>query len=393
MRPGRPAPLVLVPEPGEPVAPFGSYAAVGETAQHLLAADLAARLGRAGAGVQPLAPAARGEGFHWGRWYAAAARDALAAARQAGREVDAIGYAGPGAMVLAPDEAIEELLSPIPGEVVANNRFSADAFVVAAAAPGHAPDGTPRIGPDLARALERLDACPTDNTAARCLESGGFGVRDLAGQPWTRFDVDTPLDLALLRLATRLPGHPRPGQALAGFLEMARLPGDRGLVVPHVEALGEVMRDRTGQLVVAGRIPAGLLRHLETETACRVRAFVEERGMRAARDLRPRSLLARWVQERGAVSLVAELAALGDAVILDTRVLMAALATSSDAAAWPPAEERFASDFGDAARIGTGWLRELVEAASAASVPVLLGGHALVSDGLRLLVEAAWLGR
>jgi len=57
------------------------------------------------------------------------------------------------------------------------------------------------------------------------------------------------------------------------------------------------------------------------------------------------------------------------------------------------ARERFASDFGDAARIGTGWLRELVEAASAASVPVLLGGHALVSDGLRLLVEAAWLGR
>ena len=33
------------------------------------------------------------------------------------------------------------------------------------------------------------------------------------------------------------------------------------------------------------------------------------------------------------------------------------------------------------------------EASATASVPVLLGGHALVSDGLRILVEASWLGR
>jgi len=44
-------------------------------------------------------------------------------------------------------------------------------------------------------------------------------------------------------------------------------------------------------------------------------------------------------------------------------------------------------------RVGTPWLRELTEAAANASVPVLLGGHALVSDGLQLLTEAAWLGR
>ena len=91
--------------------------------------------------------------------------------------------------------------------------------------------------------------------------------------------------------------------------------------------------------------------------------------------------------------LVAELGRLGDAVILDTRVLMASLGGSADAATWPPEEERFASDFGDAARIETPWLRELVEAASASSVPFLFGGHALVSDGLRLIVAAAWQGR
>ena len=36
---------------------------------------------------------------------------------------------------------------------------------------------------------------------------------------------------------------------------------------------------------------------------------------------------------------------------------------------------------------------ELTEAASGASVPFLFGGHALVSDGLRLIIAAAWQGR
>ncbi len=149
-----------------------------------------------------------------------------------GPEVDAIGYVGAGSMALAPPDVLDDLLSPVPGEVVANNRFSTDAFVVAASPPEGrpAPDGTTRHGPDLDRALDRLDACPTDNTAARCLESAGFRSRDLASRPWTRFDVDTPLDLALLRLAARLPAvRLAPGPGLAGFLEMARLPGDRDL--------------------------------------------------------------------------------------------------------------------------------------------------------------------
>jgi hypothetical protein len=144
---------------------------------------------------------------------------------------------------------------------------------------------------------------------------------------------------------------------------------------------------------VAGRVPASALMYLETETACRVRAVVEERGMRSARDTRPRSILADWAERLGPADLVGELASLGDAVVLDTRVLMAARAGSSEASAWPPEEERFASDFGDGGRIATPWLRELTEAAASASVPLLLGGHALVSDGLHIVVEAAWLGR
>lgn len=374
----RPAPLLLVVDPAgdpRPEPPFGSYAAVARAGRLLLAAELSRRLAALGAAIARLEPV-RPEpdrGFHWGRWFTAAARRQLA-----DTALDAIGYAGAGSVALLGEPALEELLSPVAGEAVTNNRFSTDAFVVAG---------------DLERALAALEPCPTDNAAARHLEEAGFRIRDLASQPWSRFDVDTPLDLALLRLAAGLPGTRTLDGTLAGFLAMATLPGGRRLELRHLAALGEVVRSRDAQLVVAGRASGNAVTYLETESACRIRWFIEERGMRSAPDQRPHSLVGDWVRERGAADLVSELASLGDAVILDSRVVMASLAGSADAEAWPPEEERFASDFLDAERVATGWLVDLTAAAAAASVPVVLGGHTLVSDGLRLVVDAAWLGR
>jgi len=171
---------------------------------------------------------------------------------------------------------------------------------------------------------------------------------------------------------------------------MASLPGGGLLEIPRLAEIGAVLRNRDAQLVAAGRIPSSAWSYLETESACRVRCFIEERGMRSARGAAPRSLLADWAQRLGPADLIAELTSLGDALILDTRVLMAALVGSADAPDWPPAEERFASDFLAASRVATPWLAELTAAATASTVPVLLGGHALVSDGLRILVDRAW---
>ena len=373
--PERPAPLVLVATPATD-QPFGSHTAVAAEGQRLLAAELSHRLGRLGAAVAPLpfeAPPGGGS-FHWGRWYAAAARRALATG-----DPDAVGYAGAGALGLLDDVGLDALLSPVPGEVVANNRFSADAFVAAG---------------DLDRALATLENCESDNGAPRALNDAGWEWRDIGATPWARFDVDTSLDLALLRLATRLDGTRALDGSVRGFLEMARLPGDRPLEVPFLDPIGAVIRDRSAELVVAGRVPTTTWQMLETETACRIRGLVEERGMRSSgAEQVPRSILAALMDRSSPSELVAALARLGDAVVLDTRVLMAAVAGSAEATTWPPEEERFASDFGDASRVATAWLRELVEAAVTASVPMLFGGHALVSDGLRLIVSAAWQGR
>ena len=385
----RPSPLTLVVDPGttpDPDLPFGSYAAVGLAGRRRLAIELSRRLIAAGSGVAALHPAkpAKGEAFHWGRWYAAAARAMLVRVRAEGRPLDAMGYAGAGALALADDSLIESLISAIPGEAVANNRYSTDAFMVA---------GQPSGRLTLEAAFAALEECSTDNAAMHCLESAGFAVRDLSTASWARFDVDTPLDLALLRLGTRLPTTRRPDGVMAAYLEMAILPGGHSLEVPNLPRISAVMRDRDAQLVVAGRVPSSSWAYLETESACRVRCFIEERGMRSARDAVPHSLLADWMDRLGPAELVKELGSLGDAVILDSRVLMASRAGSSESSAWPPAEERFASDFLDAAAVETPWLAELTEAAAASSVPFLLGGHALVSDGLRILVDAAWMGR
>ena len=371
----RPAPLVLMgaaADPGE--AEFGSYGAVLATGRHLLAAELSQRLGARGAAIQPIPSDSSPSDFHWGSWYAAAA----GTARGQGRELDALGWVGAGALAMADDEALETLLSPIAGEVVTNNRYSADTFVVAG---------------DLDAALAVLAGLGADNGAPRALEAAGFTVRDFASAPWSRFDVDTPQDLALLRLATRLPGVRRLDPAVEAFLEGVQLPGGRPLGIPRIEEVLDVLRSRNAELVVAGRVPAASFAYLEEQAACRVRLFAEERGMRAAPANRPRSLLADWVTERGAASLVERLSDLGNAVIVDSRVIMAALVGSSDSAMWPSAEDRFASDCADPGRVETEWLRELTTAAAAASVPIVLGAHTLVSDGLRILTDAAWLAR
>lgn len=358
--------------PADGAAPFGSYASILAAGRHLLAAELSQRLARHGAAVR-LAPRDNSAEFHWGTWFTRAARAAL---EEAGDQLDAVGWVGPGALALLADDALDTLVSPIAGEVVANNRFSSDAFVVAG---------------DLSGALGALAGLGADNGAPRALEAAGFTVRDLSKAPWTRFDVDTPLDLALLRLATRLPGMRAMDPAISAFLEGAQLPGRQPLMVPRVEEVLAVLRNRNAELVVAGRVPSSSFVYLEEQAACRVRLFVEERGMRAAPANRPRSLLAEWVTEGGPGSLVERLADLGNAVILDTRVIMAALVGSADPAVWPAPEERFASDFADATPVSAEWLRELTTAAASSSVPFVLGAHTLVSDGLRILTDAAWL--
>ena len=356
-----PRPLVLLAQPRSD-GTAGRYASLVERGRAVLGDELAERFGSAGARVERLA-AAPPNGFRWGAWFAAAARRALDTSPH-----DVLAYASAGSLPLASDRAIARLVSPAAGWVVANNRFSGDAFGVAG---------------DVARAIDVLEGAPSDNAAPRCLADAGWRVRDFSASAFARADVDTPQDLALLAVAATLDGARPMSDAVSGFLRSSA-PG-----IPRVDELAAVVVDRRAELVVAGRVATSTARYLERQTACRVRLFVEERGMRSGAGV-PRSLLGRALQRDGARALVTELAGLGDAVVLDTRVLMGAIAGSPDPATWPPPEERFASDALDADAIGTDWLGELTQAAAQSRVPVILGGHFLLNDGLRILVQAGW---
>jgi hypothetical protein len=90
----------------------------------------------------------------------------------------------------------------------------------------------------------------------------------------------------------------------------------------------------------------------------------------------------------GPASLGGHLERLGDAAVVDTRVLLAHR-FGPDERDWPAAEDRFASDLLLPDRVADPWLRELTASAAAARIPVALGGHSLVGPGLRLVLRAS----
>lgn len=275
---------------------------------------------------------------------------------------------GSGAMALARPADYRAFVAAAASDLpraLANNRYSADAVAVAGAA-----------------VLSDLPDLPADNALPRWLEEvAGYRVDELRRRPRLGIDLDSPADVLLAGGA--LPA------AAAGSPLYARL-----------MAVRSVLRDRRCELTVAGRSSSGTLAALERHAASRVRALIEERGLRAASRLAqawdtspaastarpPASALGLLLDRDGPEGLGRLLARLGDAAVVDTRVLLAHR-LSADEDAWPPPEDRFASDLLLPERIADPWLRALTAAAVAAPIPILLGGHTLVGPGLRLLAE------
>lgn len=251
------------------------------------------------------------------------------------------------------------------GHALANNRYSADVIAVSEGA-----------------VLERVPAdLPGDNALPRWLaEQAEVAVEDLRTRWHLALDLDSVQDLVLIERDGRT-------EVRHGRTEVASAFGD-GLR-ERIAAVRAVAEDPRAELLVHGRTSAATLAHLERHAACRVRALVEERGMRTApADQRPsRSVVGTALELGGPGTLGTLLARFGDAALIDTRVLLAHR-LGRDERRWPSAEDRYASDLLLAERVRDPWLRMLTAAAVAAPIPVLLGGHTLVGPGLRLLIGA-----
>jgi len=225
-----------------------------------------------------------------------------------------------------------------------------------------------------ASALLEVDPPAADNALPRLLrDRAGLENQPLPRSTATQFNIDSPADLAALALYGTV--GPRLSCLLASLdLDLA----------PYQRCL-PLLTDPSAEVLVAGRVGSQVWQYLERESACRVRLFSEERGMAAAaRGGPPRSLLGYHLQAVGLARFFEEMATLGDAAFIDTRVLLAHLGLH------PSRADRFLSDLGRPAEIEDRFLRELTEAAAGATIPVLLGGHSLVSGGLMALIEAAW---
>jgi hypothetical protein len=292
--------------------------------------------------------------FHFGRRLAGVLRD---------HAIRSAVYLGGGAVPLFGPEDFASLADAVAaGRAVTNNIYSSDLAAF----------------PVTEDALHAIESVERDNALARALaERADMEVEEMPRTYVTQLDIDSPTDLAVLSL-TGLGGA-----RLRRCLDASNL--DSGVyrqVLP-------LFLDSRAQIVVAGRVGSRAWQYLERETACRVRLFAEERGMEAeGRGAgAARSLLGFYLGEVGFQRFFDTLAQLGDAAFLDTRVLLAHEGIEAGR------EDRFLSDLRCWQDIREPFLRELTRAAAGAPVPVLLGGHSLMSGGLMALNEFAWRQR
>lgn len=215
-----------------------------------------------------------------------------------------------------------------------------------------------------------------DNELAWLLgEHAGLPVRELPRDGASQFDVDTPTDLLTLAV------HPQTGPHTRAYLD------GLALDTSALDAALPLMLDRNATILVAGRVSSATWSYLERETACSTRVLSEERGMRASGRLargEVRSLLGYLLDTVGLAPFFQTLATMGQAVFLDNRAIWA------HRGLWPTAADRFYSDLRQPSQITDPFVRALTEAAMAAPVPVIMGGHSLVAGGMYALVEAAW---
>jgi hypothetical protein len=233
---------------------------------------------------------------------------------------------------------------------------------------------------DARRLVPLADRLPTDNSIGWVLEvEGGAVVEEPPPTTASRTDFDTPSDLALIL------GHP----ALGSQLRKALHPFPEGLQ-RKVDRLAAVLRTPAASVALLGRVSENAWRELNRRTQVWARVYAEERGMRASgRQQRGevRSLIADMLEAWGPAGFIQRLESMVQAVVWDTRVWMARRTDT-----WPKAADRMAADLGWVEDVEDEALRQLTEAIEAAQIPIVTGGHGVVSGSLLAFLETLFPG-
>ncbi|MGQ0604820.1 MAG: hypothetical protein ACT4QE_24325 [Anaerolineales bacterium] len=299
------------------------------------------------------------ETFHFGERLAA-----LTAAYPA----DAFAYFGAGCAPLLPASAIASAVAAVQRattpHAVTNNLLSSDWLVF-------------NCADEICARTRRLGR---DNMLAPVLKfEAQVNVDSLPAAAATRADIDTPADLFALSL------HPHLSQfapELAAYLD--HQPAPVAMLALWRSAQG-ALSTPGGRITLIGRVSSAAWQYLEARTRCWTRVLSEERGMSASGRQaagQVRSLVAAHLWRVGPEAFFAELGEMADAVFLDTRVALAHLQH------WPEAADRYASDAGRPDLIGDERLQALTRAALNAPIPIVLGGHGVVTGDLYALLDS-----
>jgi len=275
-------------------------------------------------------------------------------------DLEGVVYFGGGSGALFPEEGIRRLSSfaaEEEGGAILNNFYSSD-FAAIAGAGG----------------ILSLEIPSIDNRLGFALAEAGIPCYTLDRSLETDFDIDTPTDLILLK------GSARGGERTRELLDPTSIDH------PFLAEILPILADRSARLFIVGRVNPGTWSRFERAVACRTSGIVEGRGMRSAPD-GAEYFVNRILRREGARRFFAHLARSADGALIDTRPLLA------ENGRLPGPADRFASDLLLPDGIRNPLWREFTEEALSSPIPVILGGHSLMSGGLHLLAEACWKGR
>ncbi len=227
------------------------------------------------------------------------------------------------------------------------------------------------------------DACAqmltTDNLLgfflAKHLDWQSFSLPRNSG---TQFDLDTPTDIVLLKKFGMSNVH------IAKFLASTWINHPR---LPHII---DLLSQRKTRLYVIGRVNPHAWSFLERSVACNTNILSEGRGMFSYQREQAdgiRSIIGSYIasQENNFQNrFFTELEKVADGVLIDTRPIF------TYQRALPRRADRFYSDLFMSDKIIDPLVRDFTIQAAEAAIPIILGGHSLVSGGLYLLAEMAW---
>lgn len=228
--------------------------------------------------------------------------------------------------------------------------------------------------------VDNLPPVASDNQLSNHLRyAAGLPQELMEKSTATLFDIDTPADLILYYMLT---GEPSWFMEEYGWL-FSRMK-------EKLTELTKVAATDYRELILLGRVSGNIISYINEHLYVRLRIFSEERGMKALGRIsenKVESLMGQLLEDLGPDALFSYLEQIGDAGLLDTRVMFYHQGRGLPGTGEQADLDRFYSDLFMYEYVKDPVLKEFTKRAYESPLPVVMGGHSLVSGGIYALTS------